>query len=494
MELQKIMLFMDTSLLDRAYDPEQFRKEGHQLVDLLADYLAAARTEPGAPAIAWRPPAEQYDHWAAGGKTAGDASLSAFFAEVLDGSVKIHRPQYMGHQLSPTAPAAALAGLLGDFLNNGMGVYEMGAPATAIERVVVKKVARAMGMPDAADGLLTSGGTLANLTALLCARSLKVSPPVWREGGGAQLALLVSEQAHYCVDRAVRIMGWGEDGIVKIPVDDQFRMRTDQLEAGLARARSAGRQVIAVVGSACTTATGAFDDLSAIADFCSRHDLWFHIDGAHGAAAVFSDRYRHLVAGLDRADSVAMDFHKMLMTPAIATALIFRDGRHAFHTFSQQADYLWKKEREEEWYNLAKRTFECTKLMMGVKVYTLIRTYGLELFDAYVTRVNDLGKVFGELVAAHPDFELAAAPQCNIVCFRYRNAAHDARQRDEHNARIRQAALENGQFYLVQTRLNGQTWLRVTLTNPFTEPAHLQGLLAHLSQLAVRREGVAGAG
>lgn len=466
-----------SDLLKQAYDAETFRSQGHALIDQLADFLETVRqADYPKGAIDFSPPEDALRTWTADLNTAPNPDVADLFSRAMENSVRLLHPQYVGHQISPPVPVAALAGLLGDFLNNGMGVYEMGMSGSTTERLVALTVARQLGFPEDADGFVTSGGTLANLTALLCARGHQAGRKIWQEGSEGQLALMVSEEAHYCVDRAVRIMGWGDAGVIKVPVDEQYRMRTDLLNDYYEEARAAGKEVIAVVGSACTTATGSFDDLQAIGAFCRKKDLWFHVDGAHGAALAFSEKYADVVTGIDQADSVAMDFHKMLLTPSVTTALVFRNGDHSYHTFSQQAQYLFNRE-EPEWFNMAKRTFECTKLMIGFKAYSIIRTYGTRLFDEYVTLVCDLGKTLARLVRERPDLELAIEPACNIVCFRFEPKGLDKTGLNELNENIRQQMLESGDFYLVQTRLKGQLYLRCTLTNPFTKPSDLENLL-----------------
>ncbi|PHN02960.1 pyridoxal phosphate-dependent decarboxylase family protein [Flavilitoribacter nigricans] len=466
-----------TELLNQAYAADTFRRQGHALIDQLADYLEAVR-RPDYPAgaIDFHFPEDSLQQWTEDLRTAPNPDVADLFTRAMDQSVRLLHPQYVGHQISPPVPVSVLAGLLGDFLNNGMGVYEMGMAGSTTERLVALTVARQLGFPEEADGFITSGGTLANLTALLSARGRKASSNIWKSGSKGQLALMVSEEAHYCVDRAVRIMGWGDAGIIKVPVDDRYCMRTDLLEAYYQEATAAGIEVIAVVGSACTTATGSFDDLAGIGDFCRRHDLWFHVDGAHGAALAFSGKYAPVVRGIDKADSVAMDFHKMLLTPSITTALVFRNGADSYRTFSQEAQYLFNRE-EPEWFNMAKRTFECTKLMIGFKAYSIIRTYGTKLFDEYVTLVCDLGHTLADQVRKRNELTLAMEPFCNIICFRYAPAGVSEEQLNEINERIRQRMLEDGDFYLVQTRLKGKLYLRCTLTNPFTKAGDLEKLL-----------------
>lgn len=467
--------------LQAAYSGEAFREEGHRLVDLLADYLAANTKGDATQAIPYRAPDKAWEYWSSRGPSPSVVDLAR---DVMAQSVRLHHPHYVGHQINPALPVTALAALLVDLLNNGMGVYEMGMAGTAIERYVVREVATRLGMPDDADGFLTSGGSLANLTALLAARAHQASHDVWQEGNRGPLAILVSDAAHYCVDRAVRIMGLGQLGVQVIPTNAQFQLRTDLLEPARRRLVDQGVTVLGVVGSACSTSTGSFDDLTAIADFCERHQLWFHADAVHGGALAFSDKYRSRLAGIERADSVAIDFHKMLMTPTLCSALIFRRGGQSYRTFSQQADYLFAQSSEPEWFNLARRTFECTKNMMGFKFYCILKTHGPELLALHVEYLCELAQTFADQIRQRTNLELAMQPQANIVCFRYVGATRDEQEIDRLNKIIREKMVKDGKYYLVQTTLRGAIWLRTTLSNPFTTPDHLQGLLDELERYA----------
>ncbi|MEM9919510.1 MAG: aminotransferase class I/II-fold pyridoxal phosphate-dependent enzyme [Bacteroidota bacterium] len=465
-------------LLNTAYDPEAFRRAGHALIDLLADHMGQMATRPEQPVIDWQQPEAARAYWHA--YEADADKPEQLFADILKNSIHLHHPRYMGHQISVPAPMAALTSLLDAALNNGMGVYEMGQAGTAIEKVVVDVFNKTIGFGEASDGFLTSGGTLANLTALLCARQLKSNGDVWTEGLKERTAILVSEEAHYCVDRAVRIMGMGSEGIVKVPVDDRYKIRVEQLEQCYQQALTKGLRVIALVGSAPSTSTGAYDDLEALADFAEQHQLWFHVDGAHGGAAIFSAKYKHLLKGIERADSVAIDCHKMLMTPSVATALLFRKGQDAYATFSQKAQYLWARSKQEEWHNLARRTFECTKLMMSLRFYTLYKMYGLAVFEQFVDTLYDSGRQFAKLIVAASDFEGAVEqPDANIVCFRYIPEGDlSDEQTNELNRHIRQQLLEDGRFYIVSTQLRGKQYLRVALMNPFSKPSDFEELLS----------------
>lgn len=467
--------------LTAAYSPETFRRQAHALVDLLADHLARSEAGTG-PVLPYTNPDEQLTYWQADFQEPLNDDPIPLLADIVQRSIHLHHPQFMGHQVAVPLPLAALTGLLTGLLNQGMAVYEMGMTANALERIVTGWLAGRLNLGPDAGGLLTSGGTLATLTALLTARAVVAGSPnrpanVWEEGTTQKLAIMVSDEAHYCVDRAARIMGLGTAGIIKIPANDRFQMRTDLLDERLEQARAAGLTVFAVVGSACSTSTGSYDDLTAIADFCKKQGIWFHADGAHGGAAALSDTYRPLVRGIERADSVIVDFHKLMMIPALVTAVLYRRDADSYRTFQQKAEYLWADSSAKDWFNSGKRAFECTKLMMSAKVYAVLRTYGEGIFTENVDTLYGLARRFAEQVRSRPGFEVAVEPESNIVCFRYAGNETDAIRMDEMNSRIRRQLLEDGRFYIVQTTLRSRVWLRVSLMNPLTTDAHLERLL-----------------
>lgn len=442
-----------------AYDANTFRKIGTALIERLAQQLEAREQR----ILPRESPSEMLRFWQQALQQPA-LNWESFIEALLQRSIHLHHPRYMGHQVAPPLPHLALLDLLSALLNNGMAVYEMGGSGSVLEKVVCQWMMEQLKLPDTAGGLLTSGGSLANLTALLAARQAQLGN--WTSGTEERPALLVSEAAHYCVDRAVKIMGWGAEGIIKVPADEAFRMRHDLLPDYLAKAKAAGRTVIAVVGSACTTSTGSYDDLNAIADFCESEKLWFHVDGAHGLAAGLSAKHQSLVDGVQRADSLIIDFHKMLLTPALTTMLLYKDERYAQGAFQQEAEYLW--DDEESWYDLGKRTVECTKRIMSIKAFALIKFFGKDFMSSYVEQTYRQTQQMANYLAAQSDFELPLRPQANIICFRYRPAGTAAEDLDALNARIRKKVIQQGDFYIVQTWLKGSLYLRCTLMHPQT--------------------------
>ena len=465
------------------FNPNDFRIKGHQLIDQIADYLKMVTTTPDdIPVLPWRSPQAAYEDWKQ--FLVEKNTFEDFYKKIIKHSMHLHHPKYMGHQVSPPIPDAILSGILVSALKNGSGLYEMSPLSAPMERIVMDFFSKYIGYGNEASGFLTSGGTLANLTALLTARQVKGFGDIWNEGNpeGKQLAIMVSEEAHYCVDRAVRIMGLGDAGIVKIPTNDKFQADVSQLEKIYNNAITEGKTIFAIVGNACSTSVGAYDNLKAFGTFAQKHNLWFHADGAHGGAAIFSKKYKSLIKGIELADSVIIDGHKMMMTAGLITALIYKNGKDSYRTFHQKADYLWENS-EEEWFNLTKRTFECTKFNSILEIYSLIKNYGVDIFDEYITNTYDLARAFSKMLQENPNFEIAHEPESNILCFRVIENGKTKTELNELNARIRKQLLHDGKFYIVQTMLTNSIYLRVTLMNSFSTIEMLEELIKEIIKI-----------
>ena len=473
-----------TEILNEAFDPGSFRREGHRVVDILADFLAASTPEKRPCVMAYEEPGAMLASWAGRFGAAPGVPFPELLPEILARSNDLFHPRFVGHQCTTSLPLAALGGLVGEFLNNASAIYEMGPVNVAMERQLVRWMTGLAGWEADGDGVFTNGGTIGNLTALLAARQATAGGDVWGRGVGSETpaAILVPETCHYSVKRAVAVMGLGEDAAVPASSDARFHTRPDDFARAFDEAVRRGRRPVALVANACSTATGSFDDLEAIAAFARDRGLWFHVDGAHGAAVLLSPKYRHLVRGLGRADSFIWDAHKNLLIPALATAVLFREGGRSYEAFSAKASYLFERSAREEWYNYAHRTMECTKTMMGLRLFIALAAYGTDFFAGYVTAAYDLARDFAGLIRDSGDFETAVEPESNIVCFRYTKKGGpdlDALQR-----RIRRTLLERGNFYVVQAELRGRAWLRCTLINPRTRLADLEALLAEIRAVA----------
>jgi len=465
-------VFME-SQISKAFSPEDFRANGHKLIDMLADQLSKSQSTNPDHTILRETPDDQLKFWQDDLNSSLLDDPGELFKDMLSRSINLYSRRCMGHQVPPPAPAAVLGSLLSGFLNNGSAVYEMGMTGNALEKIVTESLAQKFGLGADASGFVTSGGTLGNLTVLLAARAAVTD--VWDHGlaGHNNLAIMVSEESHYSVDRAARIMGLGSEGIIKVPVNNKYQLRTDLLDEYLEKAERSGKKVFCIIGCACSTSTGAYDDLRAIGAFAKKHNIWLHVDGAHGAAAIYSLQYKTLLDGIELADSVIIDFHKMMLTPSLSTAVIYKRGSDSYKTFAQKAQYLWADQEKEEWHNSGKRTFECTKPMSILSIYTLMRMYGDELFEENIETLFSLAREFAALIKSNKNFELACEPQSNIVCFKYvsKKLAEDV------NKKILQHLIADGRYYIVSTTINENSYLRTAIMNPLTRISELAGLL-----------------
>jgi L-2,4-diaminobutyrate decarboxylase len=466
-----------SSIINDAFSSELFRKEGHLLIDQIADYLSDCYSRRIDKAIPWKSPDDMLLLWQ---KKMDSETLSfeEIISETLNNSVHLHHPRYIGHQVAVPIPHSILSEMVSALLNAGMVIYETGETSTAMEKIVTDWLCKKIGYGENSGGILTSGGSLGNLTALLAARQKIIDYDVWEEGlkNGEDYIILVSEEAHYSISRAGRILGFG-NGVVKVPADKNFQMDMTELNNLYNKFTIDKKKVIAVVASACTTSTGTYDKISEIADFCSERNLWFHIDAAHGGGVILCSKYKHLIAGIEKADSVVIDFHKMLLSPGLVTGVSFKDNNDSYASFAQRASYLWNKDTEKEWFNIGKRTIECTKKMMSLKIFIQLKINGEELFREYIESRYNAAKEFAELIKTDNSFELLIEPQSNIVCFRFNNGETTEDKLDELNIKIRQSMLEDGKFYIVQTIAKGRIYLRTTIMNPFTEKSDFTELL-----------------
>ncbi|MGA2606869.1 MAG: pyridoxal-dependent decarboxylase [Terriglobia bacterium] len=482
-------------MLTDPYDPELFRRNGHKVVDALAVYLhsALAGELPVLPHHAPLELAQEYqDSLPLDSAGDADAEVSRCLAQIIRQSIHLHHPGYVGHQVPPALPLAALADLISSLLNNSVAVYEMAQAGTQIERQVVRWLCASVGWPRDSDGVLTSGGSLGNLTALLAARNHATQGSAWRQGlhAGLPLALLVSDQAHYSLARAAGVLGLGEESVVVIPTDNRFRADVSALANLYRRTVQEGKKVIAIVGSAGTTATGSFDPLRGMGEFCREKGVWFHIDGAHGASALYSEKYRGLTEGIELASSLVWDMHKMLFAPSLITAVLFRRREDNYGAFSQEASYLFARRPEEADFDIALRTLECSKRTLGIKLWLALRVHGAKTIGEMVTKTFDLAREFAALLKAQPDFELATEPASNILCFRHvpealRGLENAAEKLDAHQVELRKKVVASGKYFLVQTVLRNTVYLRTTLMNPRTTIGDLQGLIQTIRGVSI---------
>ncbi len=432
--------------------------------------------------LSWHDPIKQYEYWDSVFKDKGNSGIQDIFKNFLDRSIHLHHPHCLGHQVVPPLPAAALTELMSAFSNNSMAIYEVGPASTAMEKVVIEWLTGKLGWNRSkSGGVVVSGGSIGNLTALLAARKHHQITTM-NKGKQKKPAIMISSQTHYSIDRAAKIMGLEDNQIIRLPVNKNFIIDMDVLPAIFQKFSNNGYEIIALSANACSTATGKYDPINQLADFCHDNNIWLHIDAAHGGPAILSNKHKHFLQGIEKADSVAYDFHKMMLMPALTTAVLFSDNRHSFQTFSQEASYLLNDDTRQ--YDIAGRTIECTKKPMALKVYLALKVYGQELFASYVESTYQVAHEFTGLIEQNINLELAVEPDSNIVCFRYVSNGYDDNHLNELNNYIREEIKKEGKYYIVLARLNAKAYLRMTIMNPFTNLNVLKGLIAEVEKKA----------
>jgi glutamate/tyrosine decarboxylase-like PLP-dependent enzyme len=392
-------------------------------------------------------------------------------------------PRFYGFIQSSADPV----GIMADFLAAGMNNNCWGGDQAAVhvEQLTLRWLAEMLGFPVAAEGILVSGGSMANFTAIAAARRA-MTPGNVREDGLAgpnapRLTVYASDQVHACVDKAVDLLGIGTKQLRKIATDERFRMRVPELEAAVAGDRRAGFLPAIVVGNAGTVNTGAIDPLDELADFCRRESLWYHVDGAYGALASIVPALKPLFAGMERADSIAADPHKWLYVPYEAGATLVRDPGRLSAAFRKFPEYLASDPESPfpgpAWY--AERGVELSRGFKALKVWMGLKTHGRRGYEAQIENDVALAGFLAAEVDRRRDFERLAEAPLSIANFRYRpadRALSDA-QLDGINRRIINALVGEGSFFLSPTVLKGHTAMRVSITNFRTREEDLIALL-----------------
>ena len=393
-------------------------------------------------------------------------------------------------------------GVFADFLAATMNPNCWGGDHAAIhvERRVIAWLAEMIGYPTAAEGVLVSGGSMANFTAIAAGRRAMTPGNVREDGlagpGRPRLAVYCSDQTHACVDKAVDLLGIGTAQLRKIATDERFRVRVPELRAAIAADRAAGLLPAIVVGNAGTVNTGAIDPLDEIAEICRAEGLWFHADGAYGALASMVPELKPLFAGMEKADSVAVDPHKWLYVPYEAGATLVRDPGRLSATFRKFPEYLASDPESPfpgpAWF--AERGVELSRGFKALKVWMGIQTHGRRAYAERIASDIALARFLAAEVDRRPDFERLADAVLSIANFRYRPAGGGLSDEalDALNRRIINRLVADGAFFLAPTVLKGRTALRVSITNFRTTESDLIALLDEVERLG--RELDAGSG
>ncbi|MDQ5844215.1 MAG: aspartate aminotransferase family protein [Acidobacteriota bacterium] len=396
---------------------------------------------------------------------------------IIENSRNNGHPRFFGYVASPSTPPGAFADLIASAVNINVTSWRSGPAATEIERTVVRWLGSLIGYSDDAAGLLTSGGSMANLTALMIAHRAKSDDSVASQGLWnlpAPMTIYASDQIHMSIPKAADILGLGRAQVRMVKSDSRFRMDVPLLRETIARDLENGLKPFCVVGSAGTVNTGAVDPLADIAAVANEFDLWFHVDGAYGALAALDENKRPLFKGLEQANSVSLDPHKWLYVPIDSGCLLFRDEAQARAAFSfDEADYIKVHEQNaDESFAFWNYGPELSRRFRALKIWLTLRYYGVRRIAAAITKDNAMARHLAECVEQAEDFELLAPPELSICCFRYlpkslqSGAAFQIEaELDQLNTDIMHAVQRGGRAYLSSATVGGKFALRACITN-----------------------------
>ncbi|MGC9665195.1 pyridoxal phosphate-dependent decarboxylase family protein [Planosporangium sp. 12N6] len=412
------------------------------------------------------------------------AALDELERVYLRDAVYFHHPRYLAHLNCPVAIPALVGEAILTAVNSSLDTWDQSAGGTLIERRLIDWTAERIGLGPAADGVFTSGGTQSNLQAMLLAReeACRLMGKTGRRRAEIlpRLRILASEYAHFSVAKAASLLGLGADAVVAVACDADRRMRPASLARALDRCHRDGSVPMAVVATAGTTDFGSIDPLPAIADLCDRAGAWLHVDAAYGCGLLVSRRRRHLLAGIERADSVTVDYHKSFFQPVSSSAVLVRD-RTVLRHVTYHADYLNPaRSAVERIPNQVDKSIQTTRRFDALKLWLTLRVMGPdavgELFDAVVDRAAQVWR----RLDADPRFEVLARPQLSTLVFRYAPtgpdepagpagpAGPDPDRLDRANRHARAALSASGAGVVAGTVVDGRHYLKVTLLNPDT--------------------------
>jgi aromatic-L-amino-acid decarboxylase len=457
--------------------PAQMRAMGQAVVERAVAHLASLDRQPSRGDIdaaelcrALREPLPEHG-------MALDPLLDQLFDDLIPRSFTTPGPGYLAYIPGGGVYPAALADYIADTTNRYTGVWQASPALVQLEANVLEWLRDWMGFPPGASGLLTSGGSMATLNAILCARERHLGTEI--RGG----TLYTSDQGHHCIEKAAKLAGILHDRVRIIPSDGQFRMRVDALASAIAADRTAGLQPFMVASSAGTTNTGAVDPLDAVADLCAREGLWHHVDGAYGAFFHAVPELRPLLAGLPRADSLTLDPHKGMFLPYGTGALLVRDGEALRAVHAATAGYL--PAQQSEFYDPSQYGPELSRGFPGLRVWMALKLYGAARYRAAIAEKRTLAVWAAEQVARIPGIVMDAWPQLSLFAFHLEGPRlRTLEARNAATAALMERLTARGRVMLTGCTVDGKHLARICVLSFRTRLAEMEACVSQITEEA----------
>jgi glutamate/tyrosine decarboxylase-like PLP-dependent enzyme len=456
---------------EETLDPQDWdamRALGHRMIDDMLNYLQTVRDRP-----AWQPMPDRAKQTLKMPLPIDPQSPESAYRDFVENILpyplgNIH-PRFWGWVMGGGTPFGVLAELLAATMDPNVGGAEHAA--VYVELQVLNWCKEMIGYPQAASGLLVSGGSMANTVGLTVARNTLAGFDVRRQGLSAapkRLMMYGSVEMHSSIEKAVELLGMGDDSLRLIPVNDRFQIDLEALQKSIETDRAAGYQPIGLIGNAGTVNTGAIDPLNELADIAQREQLWFHVDGAFGAMASISPELRPWLKGMERADSIAFDLHKWMYMPFEVGCVLVRSEEAHRRAFSLTPEYLSHFDRgaasgQPHWFN--EYGVQLSRSFRALKVWLSIKEHGIAKYGRLIKQNVDQCQYLTQLIQASSDLELLAPTSLNIVCFRFKVNGRKDEELNHLNEKIMIELHEQGIAVPTYTTLNGKFAIRVANTN-----------------------------
>ncbi len=495
-------------------DADEMRRLGYAMVDRIVEHVETLPRQPVTHAADRAALRAALGGAAPQGPVAIDETLRLLDEHVLANIMHVDHPRFFAYIPGPGNFVSAMADALAAGLNIFSGTWLAAAGPTQVEETVVDWMRQWCGLPASAGGLLVSGGSMANVTALHAARvadatnalpiehaaekargasaahagAVAGAPPSSDasafDGHDPAAVVYYSDQTHASVERGLRLLGFSKARCRELPSDDAFRLDPTSLSRAVADDRAAGLRPFCVIANAGTTNTAAVDPLDELADLCERERMWLHVDGAYGAAAVLVEEGRAALRGIARANSIALDPHKWLFQPFECGCVLLRDRRLLSQAFRITPHYLQDAHRTEPQTNPCDLGVQLTRGARALKLWMSIRTFGLDAFRAAIRRGLEMARLTEAELLSAGCWEIVTPANLGMVSFRYAPPGMDAREADAITDRLVAAAYADGYAMISSTRLRGRTALRMCPINPRTTEADIRTTVARLAELA----------
>ena len=399
--------------------------------------------------------------------------------QFLKHSVNTNHPGFMNPLWGGFNLAAFAGDVIATLANNSMYTYELSPFATLIEQALIQRMCEIVGFADG-NGTLTTGGSNGNMIGMMCAR-YNVDPLGQQRGfDGERLVCFVSEESHYSVLMSANVLGIGFDNVIKVPCDNDGRMRPEKLEEEIERSKINSQIPFCVIATSGTTVRGAFDPIQEIAEICSNHKIWLHVDAAWGGSCLFSAKHRYLIDGIELADSVCWDAHKMMGIPLICSAFLIKRPEilRKICSHGNVAHYLFLGDAEQ--VDLGRMSLQCGRRNDALKLFLAWREKGDAGWARQVERYIELADRLESKVNEHSNLEMMSSRVWSNVCLRYTTANANL---NHLNQQIRNRLVKAGNFMISQSKIGDETILRPVIANPHITEETIDDLVEEITRI-----------